>query len=235
MPDIIQSLWVSGKLGTMQTLSIKSYVAAGHPFHLYSYDHIQNIPRGATLFDAREILPEQRILDFKHLANFSDEFRYQMLYNNGGWWVDLDTVCVKPFDFPEPYVFAQELTTSYKNLLNGGYIKAPAKAPILEAALKECKALNPKMMGWGAMGPQLLDRLVKEFDLMKFAQPVDVFNFVPWWDSPRLFTVRGGETPMPKAARAVHMWNEMWTRARYDKEDVYDEHSLYEQFKRRFL
>ena len=234
MSDVIQSLWVSGNLGTMQLVSIRSYLEHGHAFHLYSYDHIPNVPRGASLFDAREILPEGRIADFKHLANFSDEFRYKMLYDRGGWWVDLDTVCLKPFDFPEPYVFAQEQTTMWrKDLLTGGYIKAPAGAPILEAALKACKALNPKSMGWGAMGPQLLDKLVRDFGLLMFARPVEVFNPFPWWDSPKVFT--DGLYRPPTDAYAVHLWNEMWTRARVDKENVFPPHSLYEIFKQRFL
>ena len=63
--------------------------------------------------DAREVLPESEIFfDCKKnkytIASFSDYFRYNMLYQNGGWWVDMDVICIKHFDLDSSFVFATE-------------------------------------------------------------------------------------------------------------------------------
>lgn len=236
MSDIIQSLWVRPPLGTMQLLSMKSYVANGHRFVLYSYDIdiVKQLPKGVEARDANEIIHETEVKRFRHLANFSDLFRYQLLFDKGGWWVDLDTVCLKPFIFPEEYVFASEVTTANGQLLNGGYIKAPKNSAVLYSALNDCAKLNPMCMGWGDMGPQLLNRLVNDLQLQKYVKPAVVFNPLPWWDSPRIFTVPGGENAALADAHAVHLWNEMWKRAKKDKEAQYPAGSLYEIFKQRY-
>ena len=33
-----------------------------------------------------------------------------MLYEVGGYWVDLDMIAIKMFDFKEPYIFSSERT-----------------------------------------------------------------------------------------------------------------------------
>lgn len=38
------------------------------------------------------------------IVGFSDLFRYMLLSQVGGWYVDFDTVCLKPFDFKEDTV-----------------------------------------------------------------------------------------------------------------------------------
>lgn len=35
-------------------------------------------------------------------------FRYKLILERGGWWVDLDTVCLRPFDLDLEHVFASE-------------------------------------------------------------------------------------------------------------------------------
>ena len=72
MSDIIQGLWVGPRLSTMERLCIRSYIANGHDFHLYLYGPCENVPEGATVRDAAEIVPESDIGRFGNLPNFSD-------------------------------------------------------------------------------------------------------------------------------------------------------------------
>ena len=87
---------------------------AGHPYHLYTYDPIDNVPDGVALQDAGQILPQSLIFRNQNgqgkgsMAAFSDLFRYKLLLDRGGWWVDTDVFCLKPFDFAAPYVFGAE-------------------------------------------------------------------------------------------------------------------------------
>ena len=70
---VIQSLWIGSSLSAMEQLGIASHIAHGHEFHLYVYDAIQNVPRGATLKDAAEILPASRI--FMYQGDYDQSLR----------------------------------------------------------------------------------------------------------------------------------------------------------------
>jgi hypothetical protein len=110
---VINALWI-GQLSPLEQLCLKSFVARGHSVHLYTYDPIENVPQGVTLQDAAQILPPSQIFRNRlgkgkgSVAAFSDLFRYKLLLDKGGWWVDADVFCLKPFDFAAPYVFGAE-------------------------------------------------------------------------------------------------------------------------------
>jgi hypothetical protein len=44
----------------MERLSVASCVANGHDVHVYAYDDLEDHLPGATLEDAREIIPKRR-------------------------------------------------------------------------------------------------------------------------------------------------------------------------------
>src|SRR5690242_13762176 len=109
MNKIIQGLWIGPELSVMEQLSISSFLLNLHEYHLYAYDEPKNIPAGTIVKDAAEILPASRVFQYKHFptyAGFANFYRYKLLFERGGWWADTDTICLKPFDFPEPHVFA---------------------------------------------------------------------------------------------------------------------------------
>ena len=89
---VVQGLWVGDRLSTMEQLSIRSFLAHGHEYHLYVYGSVDNVPAGTRVMDARDIHPEP--WDFQSCAIFADYFRYKLLLDRGGWWADLDAVCL---------------------------------------------------------------------------------------------------------------------------------------------
>src|SRR6187549_2184730 len=107
----VQSLWVGEVLPPLQQLSIRSFLAHGHQYHLYAYGDLQGAPEGAVVIDAATILPAESIFYYQHgfgqgsVSAFSNLFRYKLICERGGWWVDTDVVCLKPFEFDVPYVF----------------------------------------------------------------------------------------------------------------------------------
>ena len=52
MADIVQGLWIGTPLSKMEILSIKSFLQNGHPYHLYVYHRVDNVPEGVVLKDA---------------------------------------------------------------------------------------------------------------------------------------------------------------------------------------
>ena len=143
---IVQSLWVGPRLSRMEYYSIKSFLRLGFVYHLYTYEKVKNVPKGVIHKDANEIMPAKEIFDLKSTyLPFSDIWRYKMLYDKGNYWVDLDMIAIKMFDFKEDYVFSSERTiqegayASYdKKVPNIGVLKAPKGSEFYLEAYEKC-------------------------------------------------------------------------------------------------
>ena len=129
----IQGLWVGGDLPPIAQLSIASFLAHGHPYHLYVYDRPANTPEGCELKDAAEILPRK---DAYHpLACFSDWFRFELLLKRGGTYMDIDMVCLRPYHPQGTLLGATQDEDPKEDLqFNGAVMHVPrgkARVPLL--------------------------------------------------------------------------------------------------------
>ena len=61
-PDVVQGLWIGDRLGAMQQCPIRSFLAAGHEYHLYTYGAVSGVPDGAVVLDAEALIPADKIL-----------------------------------------------------------------------------------------------------------------------------------------------------------------------------
>jgi hypothetical protein len=225
----------------MERLCITSFLRNGHPFHLYAYREIEGVPDGTVVLDANEILPASRIFKYTgydSYAGFSNFFRYKLLYDKGGWWVDADTVCLKPFEFHEPFVFASVVAPAGPDgecvpAVATCVIKTPRASAIMQSAWAFCDAMNPSELAWGQSGPALMRRLVPEFSLQGYVQPAEVFCPLPWpqWE---LQLKPGMSWTLTEQTRGMHLWNELWRRAGADKYRTWDKDCLYERLRRRY-
>ena len=85
--------------------------------------------------------PHLQYRDHDSYAGFSNYFRYTLLLERGGWWVDTDLICLRPFDFDDEYVFSSQLAPPGDGggeQVNVGAIKAPAGSPVIQYALRRC-------------------------------------------------------------------------------------------------
>lgn len=233
---VIQGLWVGNRLSRMEQLSIASFLAQGHQYHLYIYESVAGIPDPVHVKDAAEIIPTAELLRHRQsesVAVFSDLFRYTLLFKRGGWWVDLDVIALKPFDFLSDYVFATERDAQGREFLTNAVIKAPVQS---ELAKEACDAFH--LLGanssWGSTGPALLHRLIFRSTLAQYAQSADTFCPIDpfrWINS--VLPVK--RTRIANVTYAVHLWSDMWRRAQLDKDAIYAPDSLYEQLKSQYL
>lgn len=236
MSEIVQGLWIGPRLSIMERLSIVSFLANGHEYHLCLYEEARDVPSGVIIKDANEILPASAIFKYKDhpsYAGFANSFRYKLLLEKGGWWADTDIVCLKPLDFEEDYVFAREAIGPREAETNAIF-KTPPGAEIMHWTWQTCMQKNPEKLFWGETGPHLLTEAVDRFDLRTYSWPHNVFCPIPYRDwkkalDPSLSLEFGDST------YCVHLWNEMWRRAEQDKDAGYDPKCLYEQLKRRYL
>ena len=107
---VVKSLWLGSALTNLERMCINSFIKNGHEFHLYTYNNILGVPLGAVIKDANEIIDAKEIFCYRDpqhngsFSAFSNWFRYKMLYELGGYWVDMDMTCLKPFDFEEEHL-----------------------------------------------------------------------------------------------------------------------------------
>lgn len=234
MNDAIQSLWIGGALSPMEQLAIASFLHHGHRVDLYVYDEVQNVPAGTTLRDANEILPRERIFRYREhdtVSGFSNFFRYRLLLERGGWWVDTDVVCLRAFDFTDDYVFASEPTRDGSTPASC-VIRAPANGAAMQLAWERCDARDASSLRWGETGPRLVKEIVAECGLESFVQPPEVFCPLPFFAWRTI--VEGPPPSFDEPTRAVHLWNDMWRRGGASKDDV-PQGTLYAQLIERVL
>lgn len=269
---IIQGLWIcekGGLLSPLELLCLHSFVAHGHEFHLYIYDEIANIPDLPQIktMNANDVLPRKTIAANSQgsLAGYSDWFRWELLRQKGGWWVDMDIVCLRPFDFPEEIVVGHE--TGYLNLpseCSNAIVKYPRSHPLVSGMAENCwhptrimpwnnaKIRRRKIVkkirfwrnpadniGWGgAGGSQEHFAALKYFGLTQYIKPFHVFYPVSY----NMTSCFYNETfpaamweEMLKVPHALHMGNEDLRQLGIDKTATFPANSLYEILKRRYL
>lgn len=230
----IQSLWIGPELSPMEIMCIRSYLKQGHDFHLYVYDNVLNIPEGTIIKDANNIIPQNEIYvdAFGGYVNLSNRFRYTMLYKIGGWWVDMDTVCLKPFDFTEEFVFSSETSDAFnRSLVNTTYIKSLPGAKFLKDCLDFSDKRGHENIHWGELGVNLISRMIFRNDLGKYVKQPEVFCPVSVYQLDIL--IDESDYILPTTTYAIHWWNELWRQHNFDKAKTYPSGSLYEIMKQK--
>jgi hypothetical protein len=218
--EIINSLWVGRSMSLMEQLSITSFLKNGYEYHLYGYDKIANVPAGAILRDAGEILPASEIFCYQQgpgkgsVAAFSNLFRYKLLLERGGWWTDTDMVCLRALDFAEPIVFASERCDAGVQTTNS-ILKLPQGHEVARLCYEAARQEDRAKLTWGKTGPALIDRIVRETGLQHFVKAPDVFCPVNHWEWQSFLAVKSKPLAqlITNESRAVHLWHEMWRRA----------------------
>jgi glycosyltransferase involved in cell wall biosynthesis len=244
---VIQGFW-TGPLSTMERLCIQSFLSNGHDFHLYTYGPLDGVPEGCIIKDANEIAPQNDIKKFQYLQQFSDYFRYALLRKNGGWWVDMDVICLKPFDFKEDYVFV-ESTGDRETGLNFAVIKVPT--PNCEL-IEQCWATTMSMesqwlktMNFQAIGPELWAKKIDSLKLGRYIQPIDKFDPIHWdrliwsidptkkWDLTNCYALHLFHAAWNKGSQAAAIKSSDGGSPGTD--GIYPEGCLYEILKKRYL
>lgn len=232
----IQGLWIGPELSLLEQLSIASFLRNGHEYHLYVYNEPQNIPAGTIVKDANQILSSSSIFQYREYASyagFANFFRYKILLEHGGWWADSDTICLKPFDFPDEYVFSSELCDG-REVINCGVIKTPRGSPLMAYAWEVCQAKDPQKLSWGETGPRLMSEAVKRSSLEKHVKPYTFFCPLSYSDWSQVLKPETHDL-LDEGGYAIHLWNEMWRKVNQDKNAGYPDNCLFERLKRRYL
>ena len=234
--EVLQSLWIGSRLSVMEQLSIRSFLQNGYRFHLFTYQEVENIPEGTVVLHGEEILPPEEIFCYQRgygkgsYAAFSNMFRYKLLFDRGGWWTDLDSVCLRPLDGEEQHVMGHQRMPDGRREVASGLMKVPQGSPLMAHCLDVCRKADRAKLMWGHLGPALVTAAIAAMDVPVRILDPDAFYPIDYWDLWPLVT----DVSLPSDGYAVHLWNSGWRRKRLDPDAVYPPQCLYEQLKRRY-
>lgn len=226
---IIHGLWIGEHLSPVEQLTILSFINHGHNFQLWTYSDSINAPNATILKDANEIIPQADVFCYQHTnqfghgkgsyAGFSDLFRYKLLLEHGGIWVDMDVTCLKPFDFASPYLFRAH----HKNGLVGNIMKCPPNSELMHYCYEQAKTkINSENRDWMLPLAILKNGIIK-FNLMHFVQ--DISNEDSWPKVSKLLTSKKG---FNNNWHAIHWMNEEWRRLQISKEQFVEQSLIFE-------
>jgi len=219
-----RSFWFGDALSPIEHLCLKSFLAHGHRFLLYAYDEVENLPHGCELLDATPIVQHDQLFLYKSSdhagspAGFSNLFRYTLLDREGGWWVDTDTLCLKPQISEPAYVFARQ----DKDFYNPAIMRAPAGSPLIRETLERAKRVvadHAENMEFGAIGPHLFTAVIRDLDLHNAAADTADLYPIPYWDALTTCDPNRRDEVEQLVARStfVHLWTEMFRYWRVPK------------------
>ncbi|HVU25340.1 MAG TPA: hypothetical protein VHE13_14530, partial [Opitutus sp.] len=224
---------------------------------LYTYAAPPDLPAGVRVLDAADIVPADRAplrndgtFAAGSMGSFSDHFRYHLLLARGGWWVDMDVVCLRPWRFSQPALTASTDELQGGRIANGFVLRFPPGHPVMAACAAATDRLQLHAVGIDQTGPLLLNRTLTELGQRELMLPPSVFSPVPWNASHRLvqppwrrFTLTELKHHLRRPhlrnhftrdTAGLHLWNETWRHAGRDKNARYPHRSLYEQLQRRY-
>jgi len=210
----IQGLWI-GQIGLLERLSMASFLANGHPYHLYVYEDQPDVPPGVKLMDAADILPREKIFQYPKqqakggYSGFANLFRYCLLERNGGWWCDTDLICLRPFDFKDEIVLASERHWLFWRKLCNNVIYCPPNHELMQRCYREAAAIPSETINFAQNGAPILRRHVRQLGLQRYVRPPDVFNPINWYHSERIIHPRE-EVHIPVTSYAIHCYRETW-------------------------
>lgn len=218
---LLQTFWTGSPLSRLERASLMSCVNAGYTIELYTYNPItefkKNVPESPYIrvHDARLILPKSALFKYTERADvgkrndafsylpFSDLFRITMLYKNGGAWIDLDMLMVKPIPshvVSRPYLFGGERTIqkgAYKKVepevATVSFIKVPGPgSPLMKWILDHIPTdLLTLKSPFDYMN--LYRKGIEELGLQKYVLPANAFLPLNWWDVKDSFAAGAGQ------------------------------------------
>lgn len=216
--ETVRCFWHGSPLSPYQLVGMRSFVDRGHRVELFTYDPAIAVPDWIVRRDANEIWPTDRILRYQKdlgrgsFALHANLFRYAMLHQLGGWWVDHDVVLLRP-EFPAQDIFfsleiRDPLTATFSVL------KFPPGHPALAECVERCVALG-ESPHYGETGAELFSKVVVSHRLARHAVAMETTYPLSALDVPAMFDPAKSAELHKRCASAtfLHLFNETWRRA----------------------
>ena len=222
----VRTFWTGPPLSFYEVLSLKSLLATGATVVLYSYEDHLIVPDGVELRDANDILSEEVLRQYnadsdKGWSRHADLFRYIMLHRFGGWYVDLDVICLHDH-LPSAgmYVARADAATIFNTIM-----KFPAGCPALADLVARAQRILPTAdralteEARVVIGPKLLSEVLSEHGLDDRAEPRTKAYEIPFQEALAFFNPAQCAQIEARLTDSdfAHLWNGAWTTLRIPK------------------
>ena len=209
------SLWIGPTLSILEQTCINSFLEKGTAFILYIYDNLENVPVGTIIRDANTVVPFSEYSKYDNPSYFSNLFRYTLLYELGGIWVDMDLICIQPIDLSSEYIFSSELKNDEQHT-NAGIIGCPPKTALMHDCKTEVQRIvyNKRPIKHGQLGPKVLKNYVSKHELDHYVLPPYVFCYFGFREVHSIFNDTTDEL---EDATCIHLWNNVLSKEGIDK------------------
>jgi cytochrome P450 len=151
--------WHGGALPLLGQACVRSFTARGHRVRVHAYEPII-LPAGAERSDARHIIAEddplQRLRTGASIAAFADCFRYALLHQQGGWWMDTDVCCLTG-ELPQ---LDRAWAEQESGIINNAILRLPAGDPLAGRLAQLAHERARPGMPWGTVGPDLVTEVL---------------------------------------------------------------------------
>jgi len=217
MNKTVHMLWVYGNLSKLQRISASSFIHHGFEVNIWSYNDNINVPKGAKVCNAREILSESRIFKYENgsYAGFSNLFRYAVLSKIGGLWADMDVICNMQVENlgVKPFLVSQRNYGAGVSVNNNViYNPNPTNNDMIALAYAFANSFPVDKLKWGDCGPKLFSVLTKFYPQIAFqALKPNFANPFSSWDCPKVLLEPN--IGIPPETKFIHCYAEMWNKA----------------------
>jgi len=217
------SFYVGSGIAPHLEACLRSWGDFGHSLALYTYDPHVPVPPGVERRDANEIIPSSELYVYRRggghgagsVAAFSNEFRYQMVMTTGRVWVDTDVLCLSAQWPNDEYLFAWESPERIR--CNTAVFGAPADSDLVAASLKETMGIDKTSAEHGQLGPVAFTRVLETLGFTHQARDFRDFYAVSHRECSMFLdpSARDEVESRTEGSLALHLWDEVWTRARF--------------------
>ncbi len=235
----VSSFWHGSALSNLELLCISSFLKSDVRYCLYGYDRPANLPKAVVFKDAAEILPRSRVFTYSagtfnrgSIAGFSNLFRYTLIHQQGGWWIDTDVCYLNRLPDNCEEVFFEQPSQDGEFRVASAMFKSSANSAVLQYCLDRFAEKDVSRIVHGETGPRLLTSAVSLCGPQAKVLPSDSVFRVPWWDYKRLFF---DSDLFVEDCAAVHFWNAKLSFEGMDKNADYPPGSVFERLKRKYL
>lgn len=234
----------------VHAMAIRSALAVNEGFRAKVYcEHVPSGPYWDMVKDAVELVRVEAPREvfgnpIGHFAHKADVLRLRILLEQGGIYLDLDTICQRPF---EPLLDGRVVMGREERALGDGGLEAvglcnatiiaPPDAPFLRLWYEAYRDFSGGLTGdgWNKFSVQVPMTLAQKHPDLVRLEPASSF-FWPSWDSAGIAAMFAEDRSFPEAY-SFHLWeSQSWPYAKdLDAATVASVDTTYNRIARRFL
>ncbi len=226
--DTANFFWM-GNLSIYEIANIESFIDNGFKVNIWTYDmnlDFQHLQNKLKIKDASIILDKNLLYRFNQgkqkssMSSFSNIFRFELLKKYGGWWFDMDCICIKGVEEFKNLTLENDFIIGRERVnYTGSSVLFFSDEDLLDRLIEatwEIINSNNYTFFWGEIGPDLISEIVLKRNLMNETLDPSLFYRISADKFYLLFKRFPSTNSIVELnlqnSFIVHTWNEMFKR-----------------------